>query len=216
MQEDLTRRDELRDLARAYLKMAGQLLHPPRPALVAVGGLSGSGKSRLAAGVAPFVGAVPGAVLIRSDEIRKRLCGVDPLQRLGPEGYTADVTQRVYATMTERAATVVRAGYAAIADAVFARPSDREAIERAAATAGVPFVGIWLDAPHDVLVARAAQRHGDPSDADAAVIQGQLEADTGQILWHRIDASFDPDHVLERATAVIEHELARRSVRAIS
>ena len=45
MQEDVTRRDELRDLARAYLEMAGQLLHPPRPALVAVGGLSGSGKS---------------------------------------------------------------------------------------------------------------------------------------------------------------------------
>ena len=93
--------------------------------------------------------------MIRSDEIRKRLCGVDPLQRLGPEGYTADVTQRVYATMTERAATVVRAGYAAIADAVFARPADRDVIEQAAAAAGVPFVGIWLDAPHDVLVARA-------------------------------------------------------------
>ena len=85
--------------------------------------------------------------MIRSDEIRKRLCGVDPLQRLGPEGYTSDVTQRVYATMTERAATVVRAGYAAIADAVFARPADRDAIEQAAAAAGVPFVGIWLDAP---------------------------------------------------------------------
>ena len=82
------------------------------------------------------------------------------VQRLGPEGYTADVTQRVYATMTERAATVVRAGYAAIADAVFARPADRDVIEQAAAAAGVPFVGIWLDAPHDVLVARAATAAG--------------------------------------------------------
>ena len=53
LQDDVTRRDELRDLARAYLDMAGQLLHPPRPALVAVGGLSGSGKSALAAAVAP-------------------------------------------------------------------------------------------------------------------------------------------------------------------
>ena len=51
--------------------------------------------------------------------------------------------------MTERAATVVRAGHAAIADAVFARPADRDAIEQAAAAAGVPFVGIWLDAPQE-------------------------------------------------------------------
>ena len=166
----------------------------------------------LSAAAAPAIGAVPGAVVIRSDEIRKRLCGVSPLQRLGPEGYTADVTQRVYATMTERAATVVRAGYAAIADAVFARSSDREAIERAAATAGVPFVGIWLDAPPDVLVARAAQRHHDPSDADAEVIGRQLAADTGPMLWHRVDASSGIDHVLRQATALIE---ARDSPRAV-
>jgi hypothetical protein len=210
LQEDVTRRDELRDLARAYLDMAGQLLHPPRPALVAVGGLSGSGKSQLAAAVAPLVGAVPGAVLIRSDEIRKRLCGVDPLHRLGSEGYTADVTQRVYATMTERAATVVRAGYAAIADAVYARPADRDVIEQAAAAAGVPFVGIWLDAPHDVLVERAALRQGDASDADAAVIQRQMEAGTGRILWHRIDAAPALDQVIGQATAVIEQELGQR------
>ena len=210
LQDDVTRRDELRDLARAYLDMAGQLLHPPRPALIAVGGFSGSGKSRLAAAVAPLVGAVPGAVVIRSDEIRKRLCGVDPLQRLGPEGYTADVTQRVYATMTERAATVVRGGYAAIADAVFARPADRDLIEQAAAAAGVPFVGIWLDAPRDVLVERAALRQGDASDADAAVIQRQLEADTGWILWHRLDAAAALDQVIGQATAVIEQQLGQR------
>ena len=216
LQDDVTRRDELRDLARAYLTMAGQLLHPPRPALVAVGGFSGSGKSRLAAGVAPFVGAVPGAVVIRSDEIRKRLCGVDPLQRLGPEGYTADVTQRVYATMTERAATVVRAGYAAIADAVFARPADRDVIEQTAAAAGVPFVGIWLDAPHDVLVERAALRQGDASDADATVIQHQMEADTGRILWHRIDAAPVLDRVVGQATAVIEQQLHQRLARTLS
>jgi aminoglycoside phosphotransferase family enzyme/predicted kinase len=212
MQQDVTRRDELRDLARAYLKMAGDLLHPPGPVLVAIGGLSGSGKSALAAALGPSVGAVPGAVVIRSDEIRKRLCGVDPLQRLGPEGYSSSVTQRVYATMAERAATAVRAGYAAIADAVFARPADRDVIEQAAAATGVPFVGIWLDAPHDVLVARATQRHGDPSDADADVIRRQLAADTGPIVWHRIDGSSALDNVLEQARPLIE---SRDSSRAI-
>ena len=53
----------------------GVELHPPGPCLV-VGGFSGTGKSTLALGLAPSVGAVPGAVVIRSDEIRKRLSGV--------------------------------------------------------------------------------------------------------------------------------------------
>ena len=73
----------------------------PRPAagaaarLIAVGGLSGSGKSTLARALAPSVGAVPGAVVLRSDEIRKQLCGVDLRSRLGSSGYSAEVTRRV-------------------------------------------------------------------------------------------------------------------------
>ena len=46
------------------------------PVLVAVGGFSGTGKSRLARELAPFLGAAPGARVVRSDVIRKRLCGV--------------------------------------------------------------------------------------------------------------------------------------------
>ena len=53
------------------------------------GGFSGSGKSTLALGLAPSVGAVPGAVVLRSDETRKRLAGVPLLQRLSPEGYSS-------------------------------------------------------------------------------------------------------------------------------
>ena len=79
-----------------------------------------------------------------------------------------------------------------------------------AAAAGVPFVGIWLDAPHGVLVERAARRQGDASDADAAVIQRQMEADTGRILWHRIDAAPALDQVIGQATAVIERQLGQR------
>ena len=79
-QDDAARRRELQDLARKYLTMAEGLLHPARPCLVAIGGLSGSGKSTLALSLAPSVGAVPGAVVLRSDEIRKRLGGVPTLE----------------------------------------------------------------------------------------------------------------------------------------
>jgi predicted kinase len=63
-------------MAREYLAMAERLLHPPDPCLVAIGGFSESGKSTLAQALAPSIGAVPGAVVLRSDQVRKRLCGV--------------------------------------------------------------------------------------------------------------------------------------------
>ncbi len=210
LQSDPARRAEFEELARGYLAMAGQMLRPPDPALMAVGGLSGSGKSVLAKALAPSVGAVPGAVVLRSDEIRKRLCGVDPLQRLGPEGYTPEITRRVYASTADRAGVVLRAGYSVIADAVFARPSDREAIEQVAISAGVPFVGVWLDAPEAVLVARAGQRTHDPSDATPEVIKEQRAQETGSMQWHRIDASSTADRVLERATSILEGRLGRQ------
>jgi len=142
LQQDVGRRSELHLQAREYLAMAEQLLHPPRPALVAVGGLSGSGKSTLALGLAPLVGAVPGAVVFRSDETRKRLCGVPLLERLGPEGYSSQMSARAYATLAEGAALTIRGGHSAIVDAVYARDADRQAIEQVAAAASVLFIGL--------------------------------------------------------------------------
>jgi aminoglycoside phosphotransferase family enzyme/predicted kinase len=213
LQADPGRKRELQDLARTYLTMAGELLQPPPACLIAVGGFSGSGKSTLARTLAPLIGTVPGAVVIRSDETRKQLCGVDPFQRLGPEGYTAEVSGRVYATVAHRAGQVVAGGHAAIADAVYARPADREAIERVAAAAQVPFVGLWLDAPEAALIARSAHRRLDASDADAAVIRQQAAQDPGPIAWRRLDASRAPEDVLRTATAVLGEQLASGVVR---
>jgi predicted kinase len=216
LQTDSPRKGELQDLAREYLVMARELLQPPAACLIAIGGFSGSGKSTLARALAAFIGALPGAVVIRSDETRKQLCGVDPLQRLGPEGYTAEISGRVYATVARRAGQVVAGGHAAIADAVYARPSDREAIERVAAAAQVPFVGLWLDAPEPVLIARSEQRRLDASDAAAAVIRQQLAQDIGLIAWRRIDASRALEDVLRMATAVLSEHLKSGVVRLAS
>jgi predicted kinase len=152
-------------------------------------------------------------VVVRSDEVRKRLCGVEPLVRLGPEGYTPEVSRQVYRTITGRARTVVADGHAAIVDAVFARPADRDAIERAAAAAGVPFVGLWLDAPESALVARSERRRLDPSDADAAVVRAQLAQDIGLIRWQRIETSSASEKVLQNATAVVNDRLKQPMVR---
>ncbi len=207
LQHDAQRRSELEGTAREYLAMAEQLLHPPQPCLVAVGGFSGSGKSTLALGLAPSVGAVPGAVVLRSDETRKRLCGVPLLQRLGPEGYSPHVSERVYATVAEQAALVLRAGHSVVVDAVYARAADRRVIEQVAEAASVPFIGLWLDAPESVLIDRTAQRRSDASDADANVVRMQRAQDIGDIRWPRLDASVPAAAVLATATDGVRERL---------
>jgi predicted kinase len=202
LQSNPARRETLERDAREYLAMAGRLLHPPAPSMIAIGGFSGSGKSTLAKGLAPLVGAVPGAFVIRSDEIRKRMCGVAPLERLGVEGYTPEVSARVYGAAVAQAAAAVRAGHAVIVDAVFANPPERDALERAATAASVPFRGLWLEAPEDVLIERSQQRRHDVSDADAAIIRSQLARDPGTIRWQVVDASPPAEVVLRRVRAI--------------
>jgi uncharacterized protein len=207
LQEDVQRRGELEGTAREYLATAEKLLHPPNPCLLAVGGFSGSGKSTLALNVAPSLGAVPGAVVLRSDETRKRLCGVPFLQRLGPEGYSADLSERVYAQLAEHAALILRAGHSVIVDAVFAQAADRRTIEQIAEAASAPFIGLWLDAPEPLLIARTAQRRNDASDADANVVRLQHARDTGDIRWCRLDASVPAASLLTSATDRVRERL---------
>ena len=182
--------------------MARDFLEPAPPRLLAIGGFSGSGKSTLARALAPSIGRAPGAVVIRSDEVRKALHGVPTLQRLGPDGYTPEVTERVYRTVERRAAEILRGGQSVIADAVFGRPSDRVAIEHVAAAAAVSFLGFWLEASPAVLMARVDTRRADPSDADASIIRRQIAQDPGSLTWHRLDAGVAPEAVTAQAYTV--------------
>ena len=212
LQTDPERRRALEDMARDYLTLATTLLQAPGACLIAIGGFSGSGKSTLARALAPSIGPVPGSAVVRSDEIRKRLCGVDPLTRLGPAGYSVEVTRRVYESISEQAAKIVRAGHACIVDAVLARRADRDAVARVADAAGVPFVGLWLDAPEPVLVERSRGRQADASDADAAVVRAQLLHGAGDITWNRVPAAPEAEKVLQDATRLIETHLKNRGL----
>ncbi|TDH60699.1 hypothetical protein E2C06_20815 [Dankookia rubra] len=173
-----------------YLDLAEAMLTPPPPRLVAVGGLQGTGKSRLARALAPALGAAPGALVLRSDEIRKRRAGLTPEQRLPAEAYAPEASAAVFAELAGQAAEALRGGHAVIADAAFLRPEERAAIE--AARAKAPFQGFWLEAPLEVLRARVAARRGDASDADAAVLAAAAARDPGPIGWQRLDAAADP------------------------
>jgi aminoglycoside phosphotransferase family enzyme/predicted kinase len=193
--------------ARDYLDLARRLIAPPPPLLVAVGGRSGSGKTRLAAELAPTVGAAPGALHLRSDVIRKQLLGVDELTRLPESAYRRSVTESVYATLGARARDAVAAGHAAIADAAFLSAAERAAIEAVAAGAGIRFQGLWLEAPRRVLAERVESRHGDASDADVAVVRLQAEVDVGEVTWTRIDASREIGEVVSTARGALERKV---------
>lgn len=187
-------------LGRAYFDLARRLLEPPRSGVIAIGGLSGAGKSSVAAALAPRLGSV-GARILNSDRIRKKLFGAQPTDRLPKAAYASDVSERVYREMFEEAARVAQTGWPVIVDAVFDRPQDRDAIARVAQTAGAPFFGLWLDVDLARRVGRVENRRNDVSDATPDVLRMQMEKATGAIDWTRIDAAQDIATIIAAAEA---------------
>jgi hypothetical protein len=186
--------------ARTYFDLAGRLIAPAPPRLLAVGGLSGTGKSILARALAPELTPAPGAVVLRSDVERKARFGVGETERLPTEAYAPAVTAAVYAALADKARRVVAAGHSAIVDAVFARPHERAAIAAAGGR------GLFLTADLETRLARVAGRASDASDAGAAVVRAQEEYDLGAFdrpAWTRIDGSGTPDETLARARAAL-------------
>lgn len=192
--------------ARAYFDLAAELLRDRPTRLVAIGGLSGSGKTTVAEALAPHVGAPPGARVVESDRIRKAMHGVPAETRLPDRAYRPEVSQRVYREMAWRAGLILAEGGAVVADAVFDRPDDRARIERAATERGLPFLGIWLDAAPDLLWRRVDRRIGGPSDATVDVLSRQLERDAGAVGWRRLDAGRDPQQIVADILALLPSE----------
>jgi uncharacterized protein len=196
-------RPEIGSTALKYFDFACRFLAPAPPQLLAVGGLSGTGKSLLTRALAPHVPPAPGAVVLRSDVERKALFGKDEHDKLPEDAYSPEVTARIYAQIGDKARRAVAAGHSVIVDAVFARPLERAVMARSAQALGVPFHGLFLDADLATRVARVGARSRDASDADAAVARTQESYDLGALDWTRIDASGTPGQTLAQARAAM-------------
>ena len=196
---DETAAADQRRLARRYLDLALAYLRPPPPQLVAIGGLSGVGKTTLARGLAPTLGPTPGAVVLRSDVIRKRMLGRTETETLDSDAYTAEITDRVFAEMVIRAERALVAGHAVIADAVYAMVAQRSAIAEAARRAEAPFRGLWLTAPLELRLARVDARANDASDAGLEIAELQEKYDVGPVEWSAVDAAGFPEAVIAKA-----------------
>jgi hypothetical protein len=172
-----------------YLAAAQAYLAPPPPVVVAIGGLQGSGKSTLARDLAPDLGPAPGALVLRSDETRKRLHGVPPEARLPPDAYGSTANTATNNALIEQARLAAEAGHTVIVDATFLDPAIRRALAAAIRPTGTRFIGIWLQAPLSVLEQRIASRTGDASDATVAVLHRSAQDDPGSGDWQPIDAT---------------------------
>jgi aminoglycoside phosphotransferase family enzyme/predicted kinase len=162
-------RTEAGESARRHLALAAHALEPrPRPSLVLVGGLVGTGKSTVAAALADL----GDGVVIASDRVRKRLLGLAPEARAGDEwqrgAYAPEHTERTYAGLLARARPVLASGRTAILDATFSRRRWREAAAGLAAELGSAAFLVEARCAADVARARLARRAAaglDPSDA---------------------------------------------------
>ncbi|MFN7307544.1 MAG: AAA family ATPase [Alphaproteobacteria bacterium] len=184
------------------LRAAAEYLAPPPPRLIAVGGLQGTGKSTLARGLAPALGAAPGAVLLRTDELRKRHFGLTPEQPLPREAYTEAVSAAIHEELFMIAKAALRQGHAVALDAMFLEARHRREAAEIAACIGVPFQGFWLEAPMEILKSRILARRGDASDATIAVLERAAQASPGPIDWLRLDAAGDARAAARKALGV--------------
>jgi uncharacterized protein len=186
-----------------YFKFALEFLKPPPPTLLAVGGLSGTGKTVLARAIAPVLNPMPGAVVLRSDVERKQLFEVNETEPLPKKAYSTAVTKRVYSSLAQKAERIISAGQSAIIDAVFADVSERAEIASIATNRQTAFRGLFLTADLETRLSRVSMRFGDASDADQTVLLQQSQYDLGTLDWSIIDASGSKEQTLTAAQRLL-------------
>lgn len=171
---------------------------PGGPRLMITHGLSGSGKSTLARQLLERAGAIR----LRSDVERKRLYGLDALQRSADHDldlYTPEATRLTFDRLAACARDALRAGYPVIVDAAFLRRGERQTFRALADETGVPFSILHCHASEALLQQRVATRGAagtDASEADASVLRQQgdwNEPLDAEELVFTIDAATDSD-----------------------
>jgi aminoglycoside phosphotransferase family enzyme/predicted kinase len=200
----------LEAVSKSYFQLAGELLRAAEPVLIAIGGLSGSGKSTVAEALAPRIGAPPGARIFESDRLRKAMHNVRPETELPDAAYAPEISDKVYGELVRRAVAIVSANGTVIADAVFDRAEARRRIAEAARKSGVRFAGFWLDCDPAILRQRVVEREKGASDADIKVLEAQLARDLGPMEWTVFDSALPVSQLVETIAATVGRANERR------
>jgi len=166
MTADAARFDRYRCLALRLIAPA----NPPR--LILLSGLSGSGKSTVAADMALGLSAIR----LRADVVRKHLFAdcLDNLDLL----YSPAATQKTYAELARLAKRLLQAHMTVIVDATFLSQTHVNRFNRLARGLGIGWQAFECHAPVSVLQQRIklrASQKTDPSDATLKVLEQQMQ-----------------------------------------
>ncbi len=163
------RQAEERALSERFLartRTAVELTSARRPTLYIMHGASGSGKSWLSARLVPMLGAIR----MRSDLERRRIASMNA------QTYAPEARERVYRHLMNCARISLDAGLRTIVDASFLNLADRRTFRELAARRQADFAIIACTADKAELIRRIGARSAlDPSDADVAVLEEQLD-----------------------------------------
>lgn len=168
---------EARRSLQRYLQVALQGSRRPAPVLMLTHGFSGSGKTAATQGLLEACGAVR----FRADVERKRLFGLDKLQRSDAARqtllYSGPASRATHARLFELATVALQGGYPVILDATFLAREPRLQARALAASLGARLVILHFEARPETLrerVRRRVYRGDDASDAGLAVLESQL------------------------------------------
>jgi aminoglycoside phosphotransferase family enzyme/predicted kinase len=209
----LPERPDLIEATRALFALAGRYAEPREPArLLLTSGVMGSGKSTVARAVAARLGAI----VIRTDAVRKRLGGVGIHQRATAafeEGlYTPAMSERTYAETRRLAAHVLEAGWSVVLDGSFSRVDQRDEARRIAQQRGLAHATLWCDAPDAVIAERLARRAAEPleiSDGHSQLLpehRARYEPPDGERNVVRVETDREPviDRVAEALRPLLD------------
>ncbi len=195
-----------------HLALAQRFSLPERAGLMLMHGLSGSGKSTVAALLLECLDAIR----LRSDVERKRLHGLAALAASGsaPGGgiYGQAQTRGTYERLLALAQDALAEGYPVIVDATFLKRAQREPFRALAASAGVPFAIVACEAPEAVLRRRLeirARVRDDASEGDASVLAQQVEHHEPPA-GDELGSTLAIDTTRDGATRELEDALLRR------
>ena len=137
------------------------------PAVIACAGLSGTGKTTLAAELA----RTTGFVLLSTDTLRKRRAGLAPetpaRAAYGAGLYTDEARAATYVALVAEVQAALEAGRGVIVDATFIRRADRDRLAEAARRQRRPYVFLSCQADEAVVRTRLAAREEGHSVSDA-------------------------------------------------
>ncbi|MDI9246592.1 bifunctional aminoglycoside phosphotransferase/ATP-binding protein [Marinobacter sp. CHS3-4] len=195
-----TEKEGLMQSYRNYAQLAEDYSSFPNPYLLAMTGLSASGKSVISGNMA----AELGLIRLRSDIERKRLHGLGPLESsksdIGEKLYTEEANHRTYEHLASLAKDLLLGGLPVIVDAACLKQWERDLLTDVAENLGLPFALIHCEAPEETRRAWIRQRDGDASEATEELLEAQaswFEPLTDQEKTHTVHLYTNQDHLAE-------------------